>query len=863
VTDAPNKIRLDSWRWGSAFFAVFLVLVFAWGIGIPIRRVFLEGSPTTLHWISLGTGAVAAISFLALSVRAVLEFFLSVRVGVAVLVYFLLGSTAAVVVHPREPDKYLDPRVPIEQREEKHYEDFAWATSYFLYHCQHPYGIGMPNYPVPVQAQKTLERIGARYGPRIARQEESGMKTATNGSIKTGQIRKFMENNESWLRALYRFCTFSQLNGTATGKGAWSSDWFTALMGLLGIVVFTNTFRRGAAKAAAEAGRSGDPALGGFLRRLPGAMAADAKTLIGLERIGFSLSHLGVLTALVGGLYSRANEQRGIAQLSTDPADRLHNKWFQESYQFSLYSGRPHYFGTDNEPEFAVRLANFRADYRDVLDLEFIDDPKPKTLPTYRFFEIWKGRQIGLNYAPMHGMEEKGSSKSLASLLSGEPEPKTVVRVLEHWPRANVRFELRAREEGEPAKHALEEQGPAVRLGIEQTSMQMAFSQLMFAGDADLHTLDQVPGIRVRLEGARNAAEQRERCLAPFEGERFGTLEIYTETDTPEEPTRLVGSGDVRVGETFNIEAHGGKSQFKITRALNDAREMPRPDGSFVRPYESMPQEVVAPTAVGAFVEITSPDGKRGALWITDGMTGARPEDALYLGGKRYWVVVHADPWRSPARERYRLVVAPGLPAMLAHVGTREEPTAMEPGANATLVGGLTLKLEERADRPSIVPRIDPIPGDPDDDQHFFDASRPPAVKVEVQGEKGREEFVLAATTLADSALAQGNLRIRLFENRADMPREWKSKLEFLDLVDGKWVPRPDATTTIRVNDYAFYRGYRFFQTDANAKFPGYSGVGVVFDPGIEWAMGGMWLIVLGVAYAFLLKPLLLRSTVR
>ena len=25
---------------------------------------------------------------------------------------------------------------------------------------------------------------------------------------------------------------------------------------------------------------------------------------------------------------------------------------------------------------------------------------------------------------------------------------------------------------------------------------------------------------------------------------------------------------------------------------------------------------------------------------------------------------------------------------------------------------------------------------------------------------------------------------------------------------------------------------------------------------GIEWAMGGMWLIVLGVAYAFIFKPL-------
>jgi hypothetical protein len=60
----------------------------------------------------------------------------------------------------------------------------------------------------------------------------------------------------------------------------------------------------------------------------------------------------------------------------------------------------------------------------------------------------------------------------------------------------------------------------------------------------------------------------------------------------------------------------------------------------------------------------------------------------------------------------------------------------------------------------------------------------------------------------------------------------------------------------IRVNDYFVHKGYRFFQTNADARFPTYSGIGVVYDPGIPVVLFGMYLTIFGAAVAFLARPI-------
>ena len=60
----------------------------------------------------------------------------------------------------------------------------------------------------------------------------------------------------------------------------------------------------------------------------------------------------------------------------------------------------------------------------------------------------------------------------------------------------------------------------------------------------------------------------------------------------------------------------------------------------------------------------------------------------------------------------------------------------------------------------------------------------------------------------------------------------------------------------IRVNDYFKYRGYRFFQTNADPEDPSYSGIGVVYDPGIPIVLIGMYTIILGTVLAFIVRPI-------
>ena len=149
---------------------------------------------------------------------------------------------------------------------------------------------------------------------------------------------------------------------------------------------------------------------------------------------------MGIMTALTGGLWSRVTEERGVVRLSINPIrDGVPNA----SESFSGYDGSFKRF----DPPLLVRLANFRADYRDTLDIQFLDSTaKTKTIPHYRFFEIWKGRQIGLDY-------ETG----------GEGSPKTIVRVLEHWPRSTVSLDLGERAASEPPPTIWSRPGPRSR----------------------------------------------------------------------------------------------------------------------------------------------------------------------------------------------------------------------------------------------------------------------------------------------------------------------------------------------------------------------------------------------------------------
>ena len=104
-------------------------------------------------------------------------------------------------------------------------------------------------------------------------------------------------------------------------------------------------------------------------------------------------------------------------------------------------------------------------------------------------------------------------------------------------------------------------------------------------------------------------------------------------------------------------------------------------------------------------------------------------------------------------------------------------------------------------------------------------------------------------------------MRLGFFENTALMPYEWRSVLAVGHMDEhGHFVPDDAGTERqreIRVNDYFKWKGYRFFQTNADANFPTYSGIGVVYDPGIPVVLVGMYTIIAGTILAFIVRPLI------
>lgn len=90
------------------------------------------------------------------------------------------------------------------------------------------------------------------------------------------------------------------------------------------------------------------------------------------------------------------------------------------------------------------------------------------------------------------------------------------------------------------------------------------------------------------------------------------------------------------------------------------------------------------------------------------------------------------------------------------------------------------------------------------------------------------------------------------------LPFEWRSKLSVLrGPSTAKDVIR---SGEIRVNDYLHYDGWRFFQTSHDPNDPKYSGIGVVYDPGMEAVLLGFWMVMLGTITVFLVNPIFTRK---
>ncbi len=91
---------------------------------------------------------------------------------------------------------------------------------------------------------------------------------------------------------------------------------------------------------------------------------------------------------------------------------------------------------------------------------------------------------------------------------------------------------------------------------------------------------------------------------------------------------------------------------------------------------------------------------------------------------------------------------------------------------------------------------------------------------------------------------------VLLANNTERPPRDWRSHLTFLE--EGSEV----ASGALEVNTPASYAGYAFFQSDADPRRPGYSGLSVVRDPAWPLVKAGLWALLAGICWCFYVQPL-------
>lgn len=121
-----------------------------------------------------------------------------------------------------------------------------------------------------------------------------------------------------------------------------------------------------------------------------------------------------------------------------------------------------------------------------------------------------------------------------------------------------------------------------------------------------------------------------------------------------------------------------------------------------------------------------------------------------------------------------------------------------------------------------------------------------PAIQLEITDASGkRVEWHRAKE---ETPIAFGPDRILVYREKPDGIRNYKSLLTILK--DGKVVQ----TRMVEVNDPLYVGDYGLFQSNFDPEDPSYSGIQVVYDPGLNLAIWGLWLLVAGVIHTLALR---------
>lgn len=845
TVDAAPKGKLYRWGFGSAAAVVF-ALVIAGHVALSVLGRIVDGQAGGLQIAAFSGFMLATLVFVALQRAAIVRFFRSMHTGVTLVSSTLLAVAIGVLVpqitgfeDPTErvpdirdiPAKVVEDYVPAPKRDadevfgrhpqdhpalaglsadqlvrikrwKNEYAAFRWAEGFFIYHLMHPYGLGMPPSQLPPGVAEKLDSFQDRYGIEERQNREKQMGAAFSGRTKSQEIGKLIRTNEPAFRRAFEISTALDLNRT------YKSNWFAALLGLLFVGVAMNTFK------------------------------GSLQSWFSLKKGGYKLVHLGVMTIIAGGVWSKTKTDRGVLHLMLDEPPR------------DVYDGY-HDRAKPRRMPFALSLDRFaRRDWK-TLEVGFFEDDFKSNLPT---FTLWPGRQIDLDFVD----DEKGVKR-----------PRIRIDVLEIHERATV---------GPPrwweAERADDPEGlgPLAILAVVDKAARAAQSQEGGTADTRERNVFLTPDARIppfldprwefRLAVAYgdDPVQARRMAATPEDG-RVGWLSARVAAAGDVEPMIV----PIRVGDV--VEGPAGY-RVRIVSASGDLRWDPAAKSEIIDPR---PLEQQFPSNPGIVVEITPEGGGAPERRVVGEAFDAEshqmqkdfafPDLALALDWER---------WTSPGPPRYVLAWGPTRAPELVSEDGRTVP--VRAGMALDLPGDTQITPRELLRNVRFETRID---YDPEADfirgpayDPFFYSTDPVGVVLEVTSNPGTPEQSESTLRMASTDGGRSNLWsspdrrfwVRFFENQEGFPFEWRSVLSVHEKdAGGAWAAvdvGSERDREIRVNDYLVYKGYRFFQTNADARFPTYSGIGVVYDPGIPVVLFGMYLTIFGAIVAFLARPI-------
>ena len=757
---------------------------------------------------------VATLGFVWLEREGIARFFRSMYTGVSLVVLSTLAILAGVLVP--QIDGFEDPekRVNLEREHEKYrlyaeqgylrpdqkldghtqYEQFRWAEGYFIYHLMHLYGFGMPEAKLPEGVADGLERYGRRYGQAEVQNREKAMLAATAGLEKTQEIGAWINAHEDFLWRFFKVATLLELNR------AYKSNWFAALLFMLATSVTLNSLKGG------------------------------PRRFLSIEKLGYNLAHMGMLTLLAGGFVSSLTTDRGILQL--DLRDQRPQDTYLRHFDPRQRAQMP----------FGVTLEHFaRKEWR-ALEVYFEGDSFSSKVPSYT---LWPGRTIDLDYVPDESRE-------------GELRPRLRIAVEALHDRAEVHLptihEAPADDrETDEFPIAVIRTGSLQDPGVEDSGWLLP--------ESPKPTLEDPVG-RWRLHAAFGTDPQS--VFPRDEGVLGDLLVSLAAHDVQPVAYDLVEQGALAVQGGYEVEVLAATANFRVSGSE------PVLDP---RPLAEQPLGVPA-----VRVRVSSASGESEERWLIQGIDPveynlqagyAFPELVLRLA----W-----DAWRAPGPPRF--VLDWGVERELTLTDEQGEARAIALGQPLPIPGPTRVFVDDVLVRPvfeslnlKFLPPTESPAGSWEADFYSRDprglellvTTDPdtPQASVQTFQMTTSEEF---ASNFAQSA--DGSFQLRFFENSAGFPYEWRSVLQVHERDgQGAWQPvdfGPDKKAReIRVNDYLQYRGYRFFQTGADPEIPTYSGIGVVYDPGIPIVLAGMYTVIAGTVVAFLVRPVVLARRKR